>query len=36
MKFDRSKQLLERARKVIPGGISSNVRANWAPASYVL
>ncbi len=31
MKFDRSKQLLERACKVIPGGISSNVRANWAP-----
>ena len=31
MKFDKSAQLLERARRVIPGGISSNVRANWEP-----
>ncbi|MBN1492389.1 MAG: aspartate aminotransferase family protein [Phycisphaerae bacterium] len=31
MKFDRSKALMVRAAKVVPGGISSNVRANWFP-----
>ena len=31
MRFDRSKQLYERACKVVPGGISSNVRASWQP-----
>ncbi len=31
MKIDRSNTLYQRAQKVIPGGISSNVRANWAP-----
>lgn len=31
MKTDQSKNLLDRARQVIPGGISSNVRANWEP-----
>lgn len=31
MKTDKSQQLLERSRRVIPGGISSNVRANWEP-----
>ena len=31
MEFKRSAESLERARKVIPGGISSNVRANWEP-----
>ncbi len=31
MEFNRSKKLYERAKQVIPGGISSNVRANWEP-----
>lgn len=31
MEFTRSKTLLDRSKKVIPGGISSNVRANWDP-----
>ncbi|MCB9781343.1 MAG: aspartate aminotransferase family protein [Candidatus Omnitrophica bacterium] len=31
MKYDQSQQLLERSKKVIPGGISSNVRALWNP-----
>ncbi|HYG75168.1 MAG TPA: aspartate aminotransferase family protein [Planctomycetota bacterium] len=31
MKFERSQQLLARAKKVIPGGISSNIRARWKP-----
>jgi len=31
MRFDRSKALYERACRVIPGGISSNVRASWQP-----
>lgn len=31
MKTERSNELLQRARRVIPGGISSNVRANWEP-----
>jgi glutamate-1-semialdehyde 2,1-aminomutase len=32
MKYDRSQALYERSCQTIPGGISSNVRANWAPA----
>src|SRR5437762_2955290 len=31
MEFEKSKQLLERAKKVIPGGVSSNIRARWKP-----
>jgi len=31
MKFDRSHQLYERACRTTPGGIHSNVRANWQP-----
>ncbi len=31
MRFDRSRALYERACKVIPGGVSSNVRAHWQP-----
>jgi glutamate-1-semialdehyde 2,1-aminomutase len=31
MLFSKSEELYERARQVIPGGISSNVRADWEP-----
>jgi len=31
MEFKKSAELLERSKKVIPGGITSNVRANWSP-----
>lgn len=31
MKMEKSKELLERSKKIIPGGISSNVRAAWPP-----
>lgn len=31
MKTDSSAQWFERAQRVIPGGINSNVRANWDP-----
>ncbi|MEN6627969.1 MAG: aspartate aminotransferase family protein [Candidatus Sumerlaeia bacterium] len=31
MRFDESARLFERARRVIPGGINSNVRAMWDP-----
>jgi len=31
MRFEKSKELYERACRVIPGGISSNVRASWSP-----
>lgn len=31
MNFERSKSLYGRACRVIPGGISSNVRASWSP-----
>jgi glutamate-1-semialdehyde 2,1-aminomutase len=31
MQFEKSKALYERAKKTIPGGIHSNVRANWTP-----
>ncbi len=31
MELKRSAELLERSRKVIPGGICSNVRENWEP-----
>ena len=31
MKFDQSRRLYERACKTTPGGIHSNVRANWQP-----
>ncbi len=31
MKFDRSKQLWERASRTCPGGIHSNVRKAWQP-----
>ncbi len=29
--FEKSKALLERSRKVIPGGVSSNIRSRWKP-----
>jgi glutamate-1-semialdehyde 2,1-aminomutase len=31
MIHEKSRQMLERAKKVIPGGISSNIRARWKP-----
>lgn len=31
MRFDQSRQLYERACRTTPGGIHSNVRANWKP-----
>ena len=31
MKFDRSRELYERACRTCPGGIHSNVRKNWQP-----
>lgn len=31
MNLTRSQELHERSKRVIPGGISSNVRANWKP-----
>ena len=31
MSFDRSRELYERACRTTPGGIHSNVRANWKP-----
>lgn len=31
MRFDKSNELYERARQTCPGGIHSNVRANWKP-----
>jgi len=31
MNHEKSKQMLERAKKSIPGGISSNIRARWKP-----
>jgi glutamate-1-semialdehyde 2,1-aminomutase len=31
MRFDASAKLYERARRVIPGGVSSNIRAKWKP-----
>lgn len=30
-RYARSRELSERARKVLPGGISSNIRKNWEP-----
>jgi glutamate-1-semialdehyde 2,1-aminomutase len=30
-RFEKSKALWERSRRVIPGGISSNIRARWKP-----
>lgn len=32
MEFKQSQALLDRSKRVIPGGISSNVRSNWSPA----
>lgn len=31
MNHDRSKALYERSRRVIPGGVSSNIRSRWKP-----
>ena len=31
VRYDRSRQLYERALRVIPGGVNSNVRAVWDP-----
>ncbi|GMV98684.1 MAG: aspartate aminotransferase family protein [Phycisphaerae bacterium] len=31
MKFDESRRLYERACRTVPGGVHSNVRANWRP-----
>jgi glutamate-1-semialdehyde 2,1-aminomutase len=31
MNHDKSKALLERSRRVIPGGVSSNIRSRWKP-----
>jgi glutamate-1-semialdehyde 2,1-aminomutase len=30
-RFEKSKALLERSKKVLPGGVSSNIRARWKP-----
>lgn len=31
MQFEQSARLLERARRVLPGGVNSNVRSHWDP-----
>jgi glutamate-1-semialdehyde 2,1-aminomutase len=30
-RYEKSKELHERSRKVIPGGVSSNIRSKWKP-----
>jgi glutamate-1-semialdehyde 2,1-aminomutase len=30
-RYDKSKELLERSRRSIPGGVSSNIRSKWKP-----
>jgi len=30
-RYAKSRELLERSRRVIPGGVSSNIRARWKP-----